>query len=57
MKQLNINVLDQVSGAGDLRQPVDNPQSEAGKTINDVAQVINDLGGWIGRTVYDWLNP
>lgn len=57
MKTLSFEMLENVVGAGDLRKPVDNPQSEAGKTINDVAQVLNDFGGWVGRTLYDIMNP
>lgn len=57
MKSLSNEMIELVGGAGDLRKPVDNPQSELGQKINDVAQVLNDFGGWVGRTIYDIMNP
>jgi hypothetical protein len=53
MKMLTNEEIDQVSGGGDLRQPIDNPQTDTSRLINEVAQAINDLGNWLGAAVFD----
>lgn len=57
MKKLTDAEICCVSGGGDLRQPIDNPKSEIGNLINEVAQALNDLGGWLGRKAYDLTHP
>ena len=42
-----------VSGGASLAHPIDNPQSQLGKTIDDVAQLCNTFGNWLGGEIYN----
>ena len=53
MRELTLNEVESVSGAGTLHDPVTNPQSEGGKFINDVAGALNEFGSWIGISIYN----
>lgn len=53
MQALSMMEIEAVSGAADTSAPIDNPQSEFGKTVNDAAQLINTVGTWIGSKLYD----
>lgn len=57
MKTLSEQEIRQVSGGGDLRRPVDNPESEYGKFLNDAAQVLHDFGSWLGRKAAEITHP
>jgi hypothetical protein len=56
MRELTIFEVSEVSGAASLAQPIDNPQSEYGKTLNDAAQLLDNIGSAIGIWLYDTLN-
>lgn len=56
MRELNANEICLVDGAGTLREPIENPQSELGKAVNDVARGLNDFGSWLGGAIYDLVN-
>ncbi|WP_180852423.1 hypothetical protein [Stenotrophomonas maltophilia] len=56
MRELTIFEVSEVSGAASLAQPIDNPQSEYGKTLNDAAQLLDNIGSAIGIWLYDTFN-
>lgn len=56
MRELDQSEIFLVDGAGTLREPIEDPQSEPGKAINDVAKGLNDFGSWLGGKIYDLLN-
>ena len=56
MRELTQNEILAISGGASLAQPIDNPQSELGKSIDDVAQLCNNFGTWLGGAIYDALN-
>lgn len=31
-------------------------ESELGRQINDIAGMLNEFGGWLGRSIYDWIH-
>jgi len=43
-------------GRATLAHPIVHPKSEAGKTVDDVAQLANNFGTWLGGEVYKALN-
>lgn len=61
MRTLDIEEIMVISGgndcsgetSGSLQCPVPNPQSELGKSIDDVAGALNDFGSWLGDKIYD----
>lgn len=53
MRALALKEVTFVSGAGTLAAPITNPQSETGKTINDIAGGLSEFGGWLGGAIYD----
>jgi hypothetical protein len=52
MRNIELNEINMISG-GSLREPISNPQSELGKSIDDVARGLNDFGSWLGGAIYD----
>lgn len=64
MRALNLNEIAIIGGgndcsgetSGSLQCPVANPQSELGKSIDDVAGGLNDFGSWLGGKIYDVLH-
>ena len=56
MRELNLQEMSAVFGAGTLAAPITNPQSELGKSINDIAGGLNEFGHWLGGAIYDALN-
>jgi hypothetical protein len=57
MNELTMQEIEFVSGgAGTLKRPVENPESELGKQINDIAGALNDLGRYLGGKIYDWTH-
>lgn len=58
MRELTNHEFEIVSGGegGTLREPITNPQSEFGHTVNDVARGLNDFGSWIGISVYELIH-
>ncbi|UHD47024.1 hypothetical protein LUX29_07470 [Aureimonas altamirensis] len=58
MRELTLQEFEIVSGGegGTLREPITNPQSELGNSINDVARGINDFGSWLGIAVYELIH-
>jgi hypothetical protein len=58
MKELSMTEIDVVSGGeATLQRPIDKPESELGKQINDIAGAINSFGSFLGGKVYDWTHP
>jgi hypothetical protein len=59
MHELTTKELDIIAGGrineASLRQPTP-ATSELGKQVNDIAAMLNDFGGWLGRSVYDWTH-
>lgn len=53
MHVIEIAEMNIVSGGASLAQPIDNPQSELGKSIDDVAQLCNNFGTWLGGAIYE----
>lgn len=53
MRELTQNEILAISGGSSLANPIDNPQSELGKSIDDVAQMCDSLGTWLGGAIYD----
>ena len=56
MRELNKNEIEEASGAGTLHDPITDPQSELGKSINDIAGGLNEFGHWLGGAIYDWTH-
>lgn len=58
MRELTLQEFETVSGGegGTLREPITNPQSEFGNTVNDVARGLNDFGSWLGIAVYEMIH-
>ncbi|GHF78830.1 hypothetical protein [Thalassotalea marina] len=52
MRELNVNELELVNG-GDL---IDNPESELGKTINDLHDLTQSAGKALGGWLYELIN-
>ncbi|QNN45353.1 hypothetical protein H9L17_08910 [Thermomonas brevis] len=46
----------EISHIGGALKPVDNAESEVGKTINDVMQLCDKIGSWLGGKIYDWTH-
>jgi hypothetical protein len=53
MRNLTINEIEFICGAASLAQPIDHPQSEIRKEVNDGAQLLNNFGSWLGGAIYD----
>ncbi len=56
MRELNVNEIPAVGGAGTLAEPITDPQSEFGKAVNDVAGALNEFGQWLGGWLWEKVN-
>jgi len=53
IRVLSLEAIGMVHGGASLAQPIDNPQSEYGRTLNDGAQLLNNIGSALGIWFYD----
>lgn len=53
MRELTFNELEFISAGV---KPIDNAESEVGKVINDVYQLTQKIGAWLGSAIYDALH-
>lgn len=63
MRTISMDDVSCVSGGlimgpqtGSLRNPISDPQSEFGRTVDDAARGLNDFGSWLGGAIYDALH-